>query len=288
MTERAEWAGARVPVSCPTHTGAPERAREGLNVMSLEQVLQFVPTFVLVFFRVAGLMIFAPLLGSARIPARIKVLLGLVLALGMCASVRSPVTLPHTTWELALGIGGEMAFGIAMGMVLSFTFVAAQWAGEMIGQQMGLNLSEVFDPQFGASGSLIGELYFMLTLVVFLLTGAHRVMIAGLRKSFDALPLLSLAIDRPLLDTLVGLFESCTVLAVQLAAPMLVTTLVVDLALGCIGKAMPQMNVLTAGLSIRSLLGFAVIVVGLALTTGVIGSRLTEAMEFVQLRWSAP
>jgi flagellar biosynthetic protein FliR len=256
--------------------------------MSIDEAIQFVPTFVLVVFRIAGMMIFAPLFGSDRIPGRVRVPLALVLAAGMSATVREPVVLPATTWELTIGIAGEMAFGLAMGMVLSFVFIAAQWAGEMIGQQMGMNLGEVFDPQFGASGSLVGNLYFMLTLVVFLAIGGHREMVRGIRMSFDALPLLSLGVDRDLLNTLVGLFQSCTTLAVQLAAPMLVTMLVVDLALGCIGKAMPQMNILTAGLSLRSLLGVAVILVGLTLTINVLDGELKHAMEFVQVRWSTP
>ena len=256
--------------------------------MPLDDLINFVPTFVLVFFRLAGLMLFAPLLGSGRIPRRIKAMLALVLAAGMCGSVRGPAALPPTTWELAIGIACEMAFGLAMGMVLSFTFIAAQWAGEKIGQQMGLNMSEVLDPQYGKAGSLIGDLYFMLTLVIFLVIGGHRAMIRGIHMSFEMLPLLSLGVDRPLLDAIVGLFQSCTTLAVQLAAPLLVTMLVVDLALGCIGKAMPQMNVLTAGLSIRSLMGLAVMVVGVALTSGVISSELSEAMKFVQLKWAAP
>src|SRR3982750_2323749 len=136
--------------------------------MSVEQAIQFVPAYVLVVFRLAGLMIFAPLLGSGRIPRRIKVMMALVLSAGMCVSIKAPVSLPETNWELAIGIGGEIAFGLAMGIVLSFTFIAVQWAGEMIGQQMGLNMSEVLDPQFGGAGSLIGDLYFMLALVVFL------------------------------------------------------------------------------------------------------------------------
>src|SRR5690349_7835731 len=152
--------------------------------MSVEAAIQFVPTFVLVFFRLTGLMLFAPLIGSAKIPRRVKVLFALVLAAAMCSAVPAPVVLPQTTWELAIGIAGEMAFGLAMGMVLSFTFIAAQWAGEMMGQQMGLNLSEVFDPAFGGAGSLIGDLYFMLTLAIFLCVGGHRMMISGIWRSF--------------------------------------------------------------------------------------------------------
>jgi len=255
--------------------------------MSLNDVLHFVPTFVLVFFRLAGMMFFAPLLGSERIPRRIRMMIALVLSAAMCGSVTAPYILPPTIWQLTVAIGGEMMFGFAMGMALSFTFIAAQWAGEMIGQQMGLNMAEVIDPQFSQSSTLVGDLYFMLTLVVFLIIGGHRQMILGIWKSFESLPLLSLGIDRPLVDTLSGLFQACTTLAVQLAAPILVTMLVVDLALGCIGKAMPQMNIMTAGLSIRSLLGLAVLIVGVSLTTTVLAGKLAEAVDFVQLRLQA-
>ncbi len=170
--------------------------------MSIENVFQSGPTFALVFFRVAGMMLFAPLFGSARIPRRMKVLLALILSLGLMPVVGdAPVVMPETSWELAIAIGGEMMFGLAMGMILSFIFIAAQWAGEMIGQQMGFNLSEVFDPQFGAQGSIVGEFYYMLTLVVFLAAGGHHALVQGVAASFDALPLLTVGVTPSLLIT---------------------------------------------------------------------------------------
>ena len=65
--------------------------------MSVEQLLQVVPVFVLVVFRVAGMMIFAPLFGSARIPRRIKAMFTLVLAMGMMAGVKAPPQMPART-----------------------------------------------------------------------------------------------------------------------------------------------------------------------------------------------
>ena len=125
-------------------------------------------------------------------------------------------------------------------------------------------------------------------LIFFLIVGGHREMIRGVRMSFDSLPLLSLRIDQTLLDTMLGLLQTCTMFAVQLAAPMLVTMLVVDLALGCIGKAMPQMNILTAGLSVRSLLGVGVLLVGLVITKDALSNQLLDAMNRVQINWSTP
>ena len=260
---------------------------EGIG-LSLEQALSFVPVFVLVFFRLAGMMVFAPLFGSGRIPRRMRVMMALVLAVVMCGSVNAPVRLPDTNWELAVGIGGELCFGIAMGMVLSLVFIAAQWGGEIIGQQMGLNISEVLDPQFGKAGSLIGDLYFMMTMVTFLTIGGHLEMLRGMRASFESLPLLSLGVDKPLLDMLTGLVATAATLALRLAAPVLVTMLVVDLALGCLGKTMPQMNVMTAGLTLRSIIGLLVLLLAVEGSNSVIAREMVRSLHNAVDSWSTP
>lgn len=257
-----------------------------IGVVMIQQLQHYVPVFVLVAFRLAGMMIFAPLFGSAKVPKRLKAMFVLVLALGMTSSVSQPAELPSNEWDLAIGIAGELAFGLAMGTILSLVFIAVQWAGEIIGQQMGFNLSEVFDPQFGAQGSLIGDAYFMLTLVVFLIVGGHRAMIQGVQASFHILPLLSVGINHSMVDLLARLIESATVLAFRLAAPMLVTLMMTDLVLGLIGKTMPQMNVMAMGLNLRSAVGMIVIILGLTLTVRVMRDSVWESMLTMWNGWT--
>lgn len=259
--------------------------------MPVADLLGSVPVFVLVLFRLAGMMLFAPLFGSAKIPRRVKVMIALVLAMAMTGSLQQrKVVLPESIWGLTIGIGAEMAFGLAMGMVVSFVFIAAQWAGEIIGQQMGLNMGEVLDPQFGGGASLVGDLYFMLTMMVFLspAVNGHHALIRGVRMSFDALPLMTASVNGDVLALLIGLLQSSAALAVQLAAPMLMTMLIVDLALGSIGKAMPQMNVMAMGLSIRSILGVVVLVLGLRLTGGLLKDIHLAWGDMAFQHWTSP
>jgi flagellar biosynthetic protein FliR len=257
--------------------------------MALAGLSEFMQVIVLVVFRLGGMMLFAPFFGSAKIPKRVKVLITLVLAAGMCPGVKLPAGINSLSmWQLAVGIGGEIIFGFAMGMILSFVFIAGQWAGELIGQQMGFNMSEVFDPQFGQAGSLVGDLYFMLTLVIFLALKGHYAILHSVRASFEALPLLSVGMNKPLFGLLAGLFTSCTTLAIQLAGPMIVTMLVVDLALGAISKTMPQINVMTAGLTMRSLVGLVVLIVGISLTVGVLQRNVLSSGAIADKQWSTP
>lgn len=256
--------------------------------MNLESTLNLVLVYVLILFRVGGMMVFAPLLGSARIPKRVKAMIACVLAASLAPGYSGAIVLPPTMWQLAIAIGGEIIFGLALGMILSFIFIAAQWAGQMMGQQMGLNLGETFDPQYGAHGSMVGDLYYFLALIVFMAIDGHQAMIRGVRDSFDALPLLSVGMDRPLLNMVIGLFGGATMLAMRLSAPLLVTMLVVDTVLGFIGKTMPQLNIMTTGLLLRSLIGLFVMVVGLTLTTDIIRTAMLDGMKTVSSAYAHP
>ncbi len=259
--------------------------------MSYDALLIIIPTYVLVFFRLAGMMIYAPFFGSARIPRRVKTLITAILAFTLAGAVPPAPNMPGSIWLLAVGIAGEIMFGLAMGMAMSFTFIAVQWAGEIIGQQMGFNLAETFDPQFGGQASIVGDLLFILTLVIFLTIPSelggpgHHALLLGVRSSFDSLPLLSLGVNFPLLDMLFGMLQATTTLALQLAAPMLVTMLVVDLSLGLIGKTMPQFNIMSAGVTLRTVVGMVVLILGIALSANVISGKLIKAMDVLRLTY---
>ena len=250
----------------------------------LQAAINFIPVYVLVLFRIAGMMIWAPLLGSQQIPKRIKAMMACVLAASIAPTLVLRVAIPQSAWELALAIAGEIIFGAAIGLILSLIFVAGQWAGEMIGTQMGLNLGQTLNPQYGGGGTVVGDLYFFLTLLIFLSIGGHMALVKGVFDSFAALPLLTVSINQPLLDTIVAVFQGAMVLAMQLAAPMLVTMLIVDLVLGFVGKTVPQLNIMTAGISVRALVGMLVLIVGLGLTSSIIRLNLLSG---VKLAWQA-
>src|SRR4029077_12131600 len=99
------------------------------------------------------------------------------------------------------------------------------------------------------------------------------------------LPLLSVGINHDVLTLLLDLFHAATILAFQLAAPVLVTMLVVDLVLGLIGRTIPQMNVMSAALSIRAGVGMLVVCLGMYLTSDVIQRGINRSMEQVRIGW---
>lgn len=241
---------------------------------------RFALGFALVFVRVAGLMLMAPLFGSARVPRRFKLLIALVMAVPMFhfdASVDLPMQMT-STGTLIVGLAGELLLGLCLGLTVALVFIAAQWSGEMVGQQIGFNMAQTFDPQFGGGGSLVGDLGFMLATAVFLIIGGHRQLVIGVHESLVALPPLSFGISRELFNSLLGFLTAATVLALRLSAPMFVTMIIVDVAMGCISRTVPQLNVMSAGMAVRMVLGLIVLVVGIGTTATVIEEAIGHAL----------
>ncbi len=254
--------------------------------MSLEQLNNLLPTYLLALVRIAGVVMFAPVIGSRSIPLKIKIAIPMALALGLLPSIPQAQSVPNNLGILGAGIASELFFGIAIGLCANLVFVAAQWAGEMAGQQMGFTLSGLMDPEAGAQGSVLGDFYLMFSLIVFLLINGHHALIRGIAASFASLPLLSISFNRNILDLFVGLLQSATILSLQLAAPLLITMLIVDVSLGLMARVVPQINVLAMSLSVRSAAGLIVLLLITSLTATTLGSSLLNWMKTVPTLWT--
>ena len=238
----------------------------------------FAASFAPIFLRIAGLLLFAPLLSSRLFPARLKLMLAAVLALAAVGSMPAAASPTTTDWQLALGLAAEFALGATMGLLLSLVFLGAQLGGQIISQQMGLNLAGSIDPSGTAGTSPLAQFYYILAGFVFLLMDGHHLAILGLRESFDRLPPMTLAINPSLAAAVTAMLASATVLALCIAAPVCIGLLVVDLALGMIGKIIPQISFMSVGMILRSAAGLAVVILGLGVTATVLGRALTDAV----------
>jgi flagellar biosynthetic protein FliR len=257
----------------------------------LVQLQLLVPGFVLTFFRVAGLMLFAPMFGSTRVSRRIKMMVALVMSMAMLrggAVDPTRAVVQDDMMYMAVAIAGEMLMGVAMGMIVSLVFIAAQWAGEMIGQQVGFNVGQAFDPQFGGGGNVVGDAYFMFTMVIFLLIGGHRVLVDGVFDSLRAVPPGALVFHNEMLEPVLHFMTTTTTLALRLAAPIFVTMLIVDVAMGCLSKTMPQFNIMTTGMSLRAIIGMGLLSLGTLVVASVIEAALGESLLSLPVFWMMP
>jgi flagellar biosynthetic protein FliR len=246
-----------------------------------------VAVFLLALVRVGAVLALLPALGGVHVSRRLRALLAMALTVGLLPAISSHAQpAPQTNGGMLLALGGELITGAGMGVALAMLFAAAHWAGELIGQQMGLSLGEMFDPQNGAHGSLLGQAYFLVTIVIFFAVGGHRALVQSLAASFEKLPLMSFASPSQLVNLLAGMLGSATQLAIQLAAPTFITMLIVDLVLGMLSKTIPQLNLMSVGTPVRAAVGLIVLAAGFALSVGVIRGAISDSFSAVESAWT--
>ena len=230
--------------------------------------------------RVSGLVLFAPGLSSSAVPARTK---GAFVVL-MVALLWPVVPLPRMDVS-ALGWTGiainELIIGVLVGLLLSFIFEAAQFAGQILGVQMGFSLVTILDPQTQADSAVLSVFYQTIVLLIFFGLDVHLWVLRALVSSFYYLPAGASVLTPGRIGALLHNAGAIWVLGIEIAAPALIATMVADFVLAFIGKASPQLPVMMVGISVKSVLGMLVLLVTMAAWPRFFSHQFSHA-----IRWS--
>lgn len=206
--------------------------------------------------RVGGLMTFAPFVGSTSVPARVKA----VLTLAISAVIYPVCPVPHTALTF-VGIGqlalGEAVLGLAMGLCLQFILDGAVLAGQLAGFQFAFSLVNVIDPQSSVDTPVLSVFHQMIALLIFVQLNVHHWLLRAVVKSFEYLPVGTSAIRLPMLTEILRDAGGLWLIGVQIATPVLLSTFVLDVAVGFLSKAAPQMSAITLSIPLKSLVGYA-------------------------------
>lgn len=179
----------------------------------------------------------------------------------------------------------EVIIGLALGLVAYIIFQAVAIAGGFIDFQMGFAMSNIVDPQTGASTPLTGQFFNFLILLLLLATNGHHLILDGIFYSYQFLPIDQIFPafgNENTVQFIMKLFAAVFTIAFQMSAPIVATLFLVTLALGITGKTMPQLNIFVVGFPIKIAVGFFVLIVTLGAIVEVMGSVIE--LTIVSLR----
>lgn len=214
--------------------------------------------FLLIFGRLSGLFLSAPIFSSRQIPGRIKVLIIILLAGVMAYFIPVQYTVNiYTPAYFIAALVIEVLIGYTIGFIVFIVFGAIQTAGQIMDMQMGFAIVNVVDPQSGTQIPLMGNLTQTMALLMFLAIDGHHYLLQAVAQSYKLIPILGLKLDAGFYDLLLKITISMFVIAVKIAAPIVITVLTTDIAMGFIARTVPQMNVFIVGLPLKILIGIA-------------------------------
>lgn len=201
-------------------------------------------------------MLAGPLFAFRSIPMLFRIGFPFALAVVIYPTVAGGLTeLPGGSWGYGLAIFSELGVGLLLGAVSTIILNSLRMAGQMIDLQIGYSMSAMADPMNGMQSTLVAQFMYLLGLVLFLSLDGHHVLIVGLVKSYQMLPLDSAVMSGGAAQLLIKSFAGAIVIALQVAAPVLAVLLISDLTLGFLSRTTPQINVFLTGFLVKIMVG---------------------------------
>lgn len=233
-----------------------------------------------IFIRITAFMVISPVFSQKGIPNITKMIVAAALMIVTISSVSNfdPI---DTLFLFAFVVWKEVLFGLAMGFLSQLVFTGVEIAGQMIDFQVGFSMAQAFDPTFGMMTSQYGKLYYWLTLMMVFLTNLHHYLIKGVINSFQLVPIGAVNMEGTTVEGVIKLFSLTFEMAINLAAPLVVSAVIVDLLLGMLSRTIPQINVLMMGMPMKTTISFIMFLLILPSTLEYLVKILPKSIQYM-------
>lgn len=199
-------------------------------------------TAFVVFSRIGACLMIMPGFSSPRIAVQVRLLIAVAVSLALTPmqidAVR-PLVAAGAPTELLRLMGSELLVGAAIGLLGRFFFIALEFIGVAIAMSVGLsqNLGAPVDADEPLP-ALTTVLTLAATALMFL-TDLHLEVFKGLEASYGSLPVAAGFAPRFALTQLASKAGEAFMLALRIGSPFLIFSLVVNVAMGLVGRIVP-------------------------------------------------
>jgi len=234
----------------------------------------------LVFARIGAMVMLVPGIGDASVPPRIRLAFALLMSLLLTPLVATGVVVPATMGAGAGELIRETLVGLMMGSILRLFLSSLTTAGEIVSIQTTLGFAQTANPAQAAPSTTISTFLALIGTVLVMTTDLHHLFFGAMFSSYRLFhlgqPLMVGDAATLAVQTVAGSFA----LGVQLAAPVIVFSIVFNIAAGLVGRIMPQFQIFFVATPLSVMFGLSVF----ALSLGVIGMVwLNRYRELVSL-----
>lgn len=233
----------------------------------------------LVFCRVASAMMLLPGFGERTIMERARLLLALAVTLVVApAVVRTLPPMPANVFAMGTLMVGEILVGLFIGSTARLLMTAIDLAGTIMNYQIGLSSAQIFNPMLQEQSGLISVLLVLASVVIVFQTDMHHLLLRSVVDSYSLFIPGRLPPIGDLTQTVVQMTSRSFVLALQLASPFILFGIILNVALGLVSRAMPQIQVFFVSLPLQLAIGFVIFAATLIPIMIVFGRALSDQL----------
>ena len=220
--------------------------------------------FALVLLRISSFVVAWPLYSVQNVPHLTKILFALLIAMILFPVVGWQKLSGGWQSELLIGlILKEVCTGLMIGYITRLFFFVVAAAGELMSVSMGISSAQLLNPTLHSSSTALEQFKTIIASLIFLSINGHHIFLQGLVKSFETLPLYQLDFHLLSLEQIMTIGRGVLEASLRIAAPVVVSILFLNVGMGVIGRAVPQINILSVGLPLTIFGGFMVVLISL-------------------------
>ncbi|RJG05950.1 flagellar biosynthetic protein FliR [Noviherbaspirillum cavernae] len=246
------------------------------------ELYTWVASFLWPLTRILGLISVAPLFGNVSVPARLKLGLGVMLAIVIAPTVPTLPAMDPMSLPGLLILLQQLVIGLAMGFAMRIVFASIELAGEVSSMTMGLGFAVFYDPQSRGRSSAISQFLALLTMMVYLATNMHLVLLSTLAHSFTSLPISAATLSGEGFRHLAGWGAKIFSAGIQLSLPIVAALLITNIALGILTRAAPALNLFGIGFPITIGVGFLMLALSLPYLATPMTRLLQDGIDAIQ------
>lgn len=219
--------------------------------------------WMLVFARASAFLLVLPIFSAPNIPRRVRLalaaLLAFLIAPGLPAFALRPEGFPGWVGLFAV----EVIAGLIIGFITRMVFYVCDFAGQLITNEMGLNMASTFNPMSGTSSQAPGLILFYFSATVLMSLDLHHWVLAGFQNTYTLLPVGTAHLGEALFNHVVMQTGRVFLVGVQMAAPLMAVSFIIILVFSILGRAVPQMSAFMESFAVRALGGLVVFALSL-------------------------
>ncbi|WP_413288928.1 flagellar biosynthetic protein FliR [Bdellovibrio sp. HCB337] len=213
--------------------------------------------FGLIFLRMISFVVSSVVFGSGNISVPIKILLAVVVSMVVFPSVQLATTdAAKLTEDLVLLSAREVAVGLSLGFLTRLFFFTVGMAGELVSVTIGLGQAQIYNPMLGSNSNTVEQFYNTLATLIFFAINGHHLVLGGIAQSYELIPLAQMKFNVGPFAEMATFVQDMMVMGIKMCAPVIGAVLVTNIAMGILGRAVPQINVLVTSVPVTLLIGF--------------------------------
>lgn len=251
---------------------------------SAAEITGLIGTYLWPFFRIAALVMAAPIFSSNFVNVKSRLLIAIALSILIVPTIPNlaPALEPLSGAGLLI-VAHQILIGVCMGFMLQLLFNGFIIAGQIVAMQMGLGFASMIDPQNGVSVPVISQLYLIFVTLVFLSLDGHLILVRVLAESFITLPIGPSGLPHTSYRDIAGQASWMYAAGVIVALPAIGSLMVVNLAFGILSRAAPQISPFSIGFPMTIVLGFAIIYVTLGSASVHLANMSEQMLQMIRV-----